>query len=148
MDGTSASLVFVHGDPVDWVPTHSALTRPMLIGTGGPPWPLNSSISLSFDYDGNALFWSDPLEKSIIGLKLDDDLERPYVIYTGTSTEVFGVAFDWVGRNIYWTDSVYGWIMMLAVTSTTSVGQQESYSSVVVSELTRPAGIVLYPSKG
>lgn len=65
------------------------------------------------------------------------------VIYYGTSPSVSGIAVDWVTGNIYWTDSVYNWVM---------VGKAEERSphqkTLVDTGLDNPHGIAVWPQRG
>ncbi len=37
------------------------------------------------------------------------------MVYYGTSSQVNGIAYDWISGNLYWTDAMYNMIMMAKV---------------------------------
>lgn len=65
------------------------------------------------------------------------------------STGVGQLCVDWRGHNIYWTDSVYGWIAMqkLPPNILTHNSLQTSFKLVVERYLHTPTGIVVHPLK-
>ena len=65
------------------------------------------------------------------------------VIYYGTSSQVNGVAVDWVNKNIYWTDSLYNWIMIAKAEEKTNMTRR-----LIRTGLEKPHGIAVYPQKG
>lgn len=54
-----------------------------------------------------------------------------------------GLAVDWVSNNIYWTDSLYNWIVMAPLSS-----QEKVYRLVVRTNLENPHSVVVHPEKG
>jgi len=65
-----------------------------------------------------------------------------HIVYTGTSTQVYAMAIDWLSGSIYWSDALYNWI---------TVARLEAYdifNHIVTTELDRPMGIAVYPQNG
>ena len=65
------------------------------------------------------------------------------VIYYGTSSEVNGVAFDWVARNLYWTDALYNWIMVAKAEEKTNLTRR-----LLTTGFDKPHDIAVYPQRG
>ena len=59
------------------------------------------------------------------------------------------MSVDWRGHNIYWTDSVYGWIAMqkLPADITRHNSLETSFRLVVEKYLHTPTGIAVHPHK-
>ena len=61
--------------------------------------------------------------------------------FAWTSSEVYGIAVDWLTGNAYWTDAAYDWIMMY--------NADGSRGAIVVDQhLDIPTGIAIHPSRG
>lgn len=75
-------------------------------------------------------------------MRLDGSTETNNV-FNGTSSDVEGLAVDWVSRNLYFTDSMYNWVMMVGLNSTIF-----PHKLVTDTNLDRPMGIAVYPQKG
>ncbi len=143
--GGKASIVFVGGDPQDWqnhgFPDNASYT--------GPTNPISRSLrlALAFQYHSRDLFFSDAGYKEIFSVRLrqqGDQEDRPDMqfVYSGISTEVRGMAMDWVTGNLYWTDALFNWI---SVTATTKQGV---YRHLVTTGLDKPFGIAVHPKYG
>ena len=52
-----------------------------------------------------------------------------------------GLAYDWLSKNLYWTDNTYKWIRM----SSTDGRYQ---TTIVEDNLAEPLGIVVHPQRG
>jgi len=65
-----------------------------------------------------------------------------YVVYTGISTQVYGMAIDWLSGSIYWTDALYNWITVARLSA------QDIFNHIITTELDRPMGIAVYPQNG
>ena len=79
---------------------------------------------------------------SIQGLRLNGTTETVQV-FTGTSSMAEGLAVDWISNNIYWTDSLYNWIIMSPRDS-----EEQVFKTIVRSGLSNPHSIAVYPQKG
>ena len=64
------------------------------------------------------------------------------LVFTGTSSEVGGIAVDWLSNTIYWTDKTYNWISMAAG------DKYEIYRHIVATDLHLPGGICVHPMAG
>ena len=65
------------------------------------------------------------------------------VIHYGTSSQVGGISYDWVSGNLYWTDSLYNWIMLAKAEEKT-----KKFRTLIRTNLDKPHGIAVYPQKG
>ena len=65
-----------------------------------------------------------------------------YIVYTGISTQVNGMAVDWLSGSIYWTDALYNWVTVARLNS------RDIFNHIVTTELDRPMGIAVYPQNG
>ncbi|XP_055342132.1 low-density lipoprotein receptor-related protein 2-like [Paramacrobiotus metropolitanus] len=115
--------------------------------TGGSIEIYNSNVSnvvaLAADTKNNRLFWSDLRLKLIYQGPANNlnktDIKQPIV--TSGIDVVEGLAFDWIGRNLYWTDSSLDTINVASV--------DRNMRSVLFSQnISRPRGIVVDPREG
>ncbi|XP_035828959.1 low-density lipoprotein receptor-related protein 6-like, partial [Aplysia californica] len=132
-----AMIMAVQGDPTEWV----AQTRPEIKYIEAPHfnWEFRA---LGFDWDAKSIYWSEQKNKKIQALVLNGSTDTR-TLFAGTSTEVSGIAVDWLSRNLYFTDTVYNWIMM-----TPSTPGRAGYRIVVQDGLDSPHGLAIYPQKG
>lgn len=64
---------------------------------------VQSAVSIDVDYESRTIFWSDITSDTIsrAGWNGTDQL----VVVGQPLESPAGVAVDWIGRNLYWTDS-------------------------------------------
>ena len=127
-------LVGVSGDPNIWIPTHVASSK--YITAPGNTWKF---LALDFDYKHQQLFWSDAGNNRIQGYFLNGSTQ-PFDLYTGTSSQVEGIAVDWLRGNLYWCDAVYNWIGM---TLTSFRKDKRVHRIIVDTGLDQPRDIVV-----
>ncbi len=130
-------IVGVNGDPNEWVVNRTATTR--YITAPNKSWMF---MALGFDYWKQTLYWSDGGNKKIQGLKLDGS-NAAFTSFGGTSSEVRGIAIDWVAETVFWTDALYNWIIVAPATR-----ESELFHILVNSGLDEPNGIAVHPGKG
>jgi hypothetical protein len=65
-----------------------------------------------------------------------------HLVYVGISTQVNGMAMDWLSGSLYWTDALYNWITVADAKSV------NVFNHIIVTDLFRPQGIAVYPQKG
>ncbi|XP_060590191.1 low-density lipoprotein receptor-related protein 4-like [Ruditapes philippinarum] len=130
-------IVGIEGDPTEWVPSGNVQVRHISAPHHG--WQFKS---LAFHYGAQTLYWSESTNKKIQALRLNGTTETE-TIFTGTSNMAEGIAVDWVSNNIYWTDSLYNWIVMAPLSA-----QEKVYRLVVRKDLTNPHSVAVHPEKG
>ena len=54
-----------------------------------------------------------------------------------------GLAVDWLSNNVYWSDSLYDWIIMSPRNSVEPV-----FKTIVRSGLSNPHSLAVHPQKG
>ncbi|CAL1546616.1 unnamed protein product [Lymnaea stagnalis] len=134
---TLSRLVSIQGDPVTW----AASRKPQVTYISAPHYSWEFK-ALAFHWEDQTLFWSESTNKKIQCLVLNGSTDT-LTLFSGTSTEVYGLAVDWLSRNIYFTDALYNWIVM-ASTDTNS----NAYKIIVNDQLDAPHGIAVHPRKG
>lgn len=70
---------------------------------------------------------------------------KEFWVYHGIMLRVYlyleGLAFDWMTKNLYWTDSKYQWIMVAR--------PDGRFQKKLINEnLVDPVGIVVHPKRG
>ena len=65
-----------------------------------------------------------------------------HTVYTGISTQVYGMAVDWLSASIYWTDALYNWITVARLVA------HDVFNHIITTDLDRPMGIAVYPQNG
>ena len=142
-DGT-VYIKGIQGDPETWVVTDQA-TVSYSYFSSFQDQRTSFRQALSFQYSSKRLFNSDRGFKNIYGITLQnaDSYEVAMSeIYSGTSTQVNGLAMDWASGSIYWTDALYNWITVA------NSSNYQIYNHIVMTGLDRPMGIAVYPQKG
>ncbi|KAL4220501.1 Low-density lipoprotein receptor-related protein 2 [Mactra antiquata] len=130
-------IVGIEGNPSDWVPSGDVQVRHISAPHQG--WRFRS---LAFNFATQTLYWSESANKNIQGLTLNGTTNTQ-TIFSGTSSRAEGLAVDWVSNNIYWTDSLYNWIVMAPLSS-----EERVYRIVIRTGLYEPHGIAVHPKKG
>ncbi|XP_014768919.1 low-density lipoprotein receptor-related protein 5 [Octopus bimaculoides] len=133
-----ASIVGIEGDPDKWV-----LDKKMTVRQISSPSRMWHFRSLAYSYSTKYLYWSESGLKRIQGLVLDGYKKETDNIFTGTSAEVDGLAVDWISGNLYWTDAIYNWIMMVPLRP-----NQKRFKIITKVGLDKPHGIAVLPQKG
>ncbi|CAH1155627.1 unnamed protein product [Phaedon cochleariae] len=102
------------------------------------PIIVENVVATASNMHTGTIFWSDMKLKKIS--KLDKGMEPVNVISTGLDL-VEGLAYDWIGNNIYWLDSKLNTIEVAKVDGSNRI--------VLVREnITQPRGMCLDPSPG
>ncbi|BFZ06046.1 hypothetical protein BsWGS_09085 [Bradybaena similaris] len=134
---TVSRLVSIQGDPNTWVTNR----KPQVTYISAPHYTWEFK-ALGFHWEDQTLFWSESMNKKIQSLVLNGSTDTR-ALFAGTSPEVYGIAVDWLSRNVYFTDALYNWIMM-----TSSNPSHHAYKIVVQDQLDSPHGVAVYPQKG
>ncbi|XP_053404897.1 low-density lipoprotein receptor-related protein-like [Mercenaria mercenaria] len=106
-----------------------------------------SVYGLAGDIPTRHLVSSDRKSQRIVIYDLDD--MQATFFHMGTSKDIGQLAIDWLGRNVYWADTGYGWIAMKKLPA--GINQHNSadpnFRLVVDTYLEKPTGIVVHPEK-
>lgn len=68
---------------------------------------LRSAVAVDYDYEDKMVYWSDVANEQIIRANIDnatDESSHQKLVVSNTRTPD-GIAFDWVHKNLYWTDA-------------------------------------------
>ncbi|XP_062500730.1 low-density lipoprotein receptor-related protein 6-like isoform X2 [Corticium candelabrum] len=97
------------------------------------------AIAVDFDAKTESLYWTDYSKKAILGSRLANSTNS-VIVLPGLATPD-GLAVDWIGNHIYYTDSALSIIGMVS---------SDGYYALplVQSQLDKPRAIVLDPSQG
>jgi sugar lactone lactonase YvrE len=145
----SVRLRGIVGDPAKWIGSRT----PIVTGQAQPSDSLaqytSARVALAYKYDTQNIYWSDRNFKEVVKTKLQARDDTPYVynathnrVYTGTSSEVDGLAVDWSSGSVYWTDALYNWITVA------NGNKYDVYRHLITTGLDRPMGIAVDPYNG
>lgn len=65
---------------------------------------LEDGTALDFYYEEDTIFWADVGLEEIKSMRFSDPKSNRSIIYTGLMSPD-GLACDWLGKKLYWTDS-------------------------------------------
>ena len=101
------------------------------------PIEVKNVVATASDMNTNAIFWSDMETKKIMKLVKG---KSPEVLISSGLSLVEGLAFDWVGKNIYWLDSKL---------NTIEVAQENgTHRMILVNQnISQPRGLSLDPNE-
>ncbi|OQV14980.1 Low-density lipoprotein receptor-related protein 2 [Hypsibius exemplaris] len=100
-------------------------------------------VALAADLKMGRIFWSDLRQKAIMRGPADgkNRTDTRRAIITSGVDVVEGMVFDWIGRNLYWTDS-----SLDTINAATSDGRHRIV--LFAQNISRPRGITLDPRDG
>ena len=101
---------------------------------------LHDARALGFDIEESMVYWTDGLNASIQRAKLAPNSKIEQVVRTGI-VDPSGLAIDWVGKKIYWTDSGSNSILVSEMN-----GQNKM--TLISSGVDKPSSLVVDPSEG
>lgn len=134
---TLSRLVSIQGDPKTW----AASRKPQVTFISAPHYSWEFK-ALGFHWEDQTLFWSESTNKKIQCLVLNGSTDT-LTLFSGTSTEVYGLTVDWLSRNLYFTDALYNWIVLTSTDTNSHV-----YKIIVNDQLDSPHGIAVHPKQG
>ncbi|KAJ8305026.1 hypothetical protein KUTeg_017422 [Tegillarca granosa] len=104
---------------------------------------------MSYDYRRKYIVMSDKGAKTITLVSRTSEGEfLGTFIHVGTSSRVGHVAVDWMSANVYWADSVFGWIGLQAISNNIlTIAFNDKFKAVVDKYLDIPSGIAVHPQK-
>ena len=101
------------------------------------PVSVDNVVATTSDMAKQVIYWSDMDLKKII--KINKNTKKPTDFITSGLSLVEGLAFDWVGRHLYWLDSKLNTIEV--------VSEDGSNRMILVNQnITQPRGLSLDPS--
>ncbi|XP_033123556.1 protocadherin Fat 4-like [Anneissia japonica] len=98
---------------------------------------LSNVVALDFDFSSSNIYWCDDISHKIQRTQLTGRRAVRDVV-TSNVEEPRGIAVDWVGRKIYWTDTARGVIESVDLNG-------ENRTAVITEHVTKPHAIVLHP---
>lgn len=101
---------------------------------------LEDATALDFNYEEEILFWADVGLEEIRSMKINDPKTSRSIVYTGLMSPD-GLAYDWLGKKLYWTDSE---------TNRIEVSKSDGSQRKVLfwKDLDQPRAIALVPMDG
>ena len=102
------------------------------------PIEVKNVVATSSDMANGIIYWSDMETKKIMKLKKGES--KPEEVISSGLALVEGLAFDWVGRNLYWLDSKLNSIEV-------SDEQGDKRMILVNENITQPRGLSLDPDE-
>lgn len=131
-DGRSR-LNSLAADPHTYLQTGSISTR-FFFDVTPARW-----TALANDRRNRSIFWADGLRKNIVHGSIGNHASGR-VVFQGTSTQVEGIAVDWMAKNVYFTDAIYNWIFAVNYDVTVLI-------RLISTGLDHPRGIAVHPSR-
>ena len=101
---------------------------------------LHGAVAVDVDIQTQEIFWSDVKRKQIRKGSIDGRLSHEVVISKDLGV-VEGIAVDWVGRKLYWTDSLASTIEIAGL-------RGENRKRLITKGLSNPRAIVVHPASG
>ncbi|XP_043344111.1 low-density lipoprotein receptor-related protein 2 isoform X2 [Cervus canadensis] len=100
----------------------------------------SSSVFLGIDFDARekAIFFSDTKKNIIYRQKLDGTGRE--IITANRVPGVQSLSFDWISRNLYWTDSSYRSVSVIKLA--------DKSRHTIIQNLNNPRSIVVHPTAG
>lgn len=101
---------------------------------------LEDAAAVDFFYSQGLVYWTDVSEESIKGISYNQSKSLQHVIISGLVSPD-GLACDWIGKKLYWTDSETNRIEVANLNGT--------YRKVLFwQDLDQPRAIALDPAHG
>ncbi|XP_062566069.1 low-density lipoprotein receptor-related protein 4-like [Saccostrea cucullata] len=106
-------------------------------------------LGCSYDFERGFIIFSDNNANTITLLgELSNGAAQGAFVHVGTSSGVGHVAVDWVSSNVYWSDSLFGWIGLQALPKNLGSAAFNTKFRVVVDKfLDVPSGLAVHAGK-
>ncbi|XP_041373874.1 pro-epidermal growth factor-like [Gigantopelta aegis] len=104
----------------------------------------NEFGDVDYQYRNNSYYVVNTKSKQIEAFERHGDVFQRRVVYRGTSSNVRGIAVNWINGDVYWTDSSYNMIFMTAGKGNTP----SRHVAVISNDVDNPSGIALHVNKG
>ncbi|XP_065056294.1 sortilin-related receptor-like [Rhopilema esculentum] len=110
---------------------------------------LKNAIALDYDYKRNVLFWADITTDKINRIHLNGSSYVQEISgFNESRSHVESIAYDWLGENVYWTDTGMKQIGVVRAYPILSMPDMKVSKVLFTENLGRPRGIALNPVKG
>ncbi|KAL0979642.1 hypothetical protein UPYG_G00187630 [Umbra pygmaea] len=100
-------------------------------------------LSVDYDWKDQRIFWASLDSESIRWSSLDQ--KNKGVLVKGVKSDC--IAVDWIGRNLYWIDSVGGG-RIIAVGLNATIRNSLDYTVILDEDFEQPRSLALLPEKG
>ncbi|XP_037379377.1 low-density lipoprotein receptor-related protein 2 [Talpa occidentalis] len=128
-------LIFSSEVSVRGIPFNLSTQEDVMVPVTGSP---SFFVGLDFDAQENTIFFSDISKKMIYKQKIDGTGRE---ILTANKVEsVESLTFDWISKNLYWTDAFYRDVSVMRLT--------DKSRRQIIQNLNNPRSIVVHPVAG
>ena len=129
-----AFLIYARGTEIAGVPKAANSSDDAIF----PLFGLGNAVGLDYDAKENMIYFSDIIRDNISRFSLTD---RKVEVLVKSVKNADGIAVDWLGRNLYWTDAENDEVAVAKLNG--------SFKKVLFSKgVSRPRAIVLHPIEG
>lgn len=99
----------------------------------------HSAVALDFDYANRQIYYSDVASYKIYRAELNGPQNRQLIVDKNIKTPD-GIAYDWVHKNLYYTDTAYDTISVITLST------NDHYTKTLINtDLSEPRAIVVDP---
>ena len=105
---------------------------------------INNAFSVDYDIVEDYIYWSDNDKKCI--MRAHPNGSNTHVIADYDIHSPDGLAFDWIARNLYWTDA--GEHLVVSARIEVARANGTSRKILISSDLDEPRAIVVDPAEG
>lgn len=131
--GEHPKILFANREDIREINLDNGEYRPIVSQT-------RSAIALDYDYQQNSIYYADVAIQKIYQASFDTNVNPLPVVGDDFIDTPDGLAFDWVHKNLYWTDTG------LKTVSVVSLGTHEPFMKTLIHmSLDEPRAIVVDP---
>lgn len=135
--GESPSLLFANRHDIRRINLYSGNYQLLVDG-------LKSAVAIDYDYEEEKFFWTDIALETINMVQVSNNSQRnvSVLVHHDVSTPD-GLAYDWIHKNLYWTDTGNNRIDVLTLS-----GDIHLRKTLLNTNLDEPRAIVVDPRQG